>query len=167
MALRRARHEPDEGRRVDVTIEAVGVPATFDICQAILAPGLRHRRSWQAGRLRLEKLWDRNIAITTRLVDTAATSCRLVRKLHRPAPDAPFALGDIMKGIRHVRQCGAERAQGRAHDAAEAIQRSVMPTHAVVWIDHKKLVSSTSIGLTGETTVLAPAPHPPASKRTW
>ena len=27
------------GQGVDVAIEAVGVPATFDICQAILAPG--------------------------------------------------------------------------------------------------------------------------------
>ena len=30
-----------EGHGVDVAIEAVGVPATFDICQAILAPGGR------------------------------------------------------------------------------------------------------------------------------
>jgi alcohol dehydrogenase len=29
------------GLGVDVAIEAVGVPATFDICQAILAPGGR------------------------------------------------------------------------------------------------------------------------------
>jgi threonine dehydrogenase-like Zn-dependent dehydrogenase len=29
------------GQGVDVAIEAVGVPATFDICQAILAPGGR------------------------------------------------------------------------------------------------------------------------------
>ncbi len=30
-----------DGAGVDVAIEAVGIPATFDICQAILAPGGR------------------------------------------------------------------------------------------------------------------------------
>ena len=64
------------GQGVDVAIEAVGVPATFDICQAILAPGGRLANVGVHGvavTLHLEKLWDRNITITTRLVDTTTT----------------------------------------------------------------------------------------------
>jgi alcohol dehydrogenase len=64
------------GHGVDVAIEAVGVPATFDICQAILAPGGRLANVGVHGvpvALHLEKLWDRNITITTRLVDTTTT----------------------------------------------------------------------------------------------
>ena len=58
---------------VDVAIEAVGLAATFDICQGILAPGGHLANIGVHGEsvsLHLEKLWDRNITITTRLVDT-------------------------------------------------------------------------------------------------
>ena len=56
--------------------EAVGTPATFDICRAILAPGGRLANVGVHGKavsLHLEKLWDRNVTITTRLVDTVTT----------------------------------------------------------------------------------------------
>jgi alcohol dehydrogenase len=65
-----------QGAGVDVAIEAVGIPDTFDICQSILAPGGRLANVGVHGKpalLRLEKLWAHNVAITTRLVDTAAT----------------------------------------------------------------------------------------------
>jgi len=65
-----------EGAGVDVVIEAVGIPATFNICQAIVAAGGRIANVGVHGKpveLHLEKLWDRNIAITTRLVDTVTT----------------------------------------------------------------------------------------------
>jgi alcohol dehydrogenase len=65
-----------EGAGVDVAIEAVGVPATFDICQSILAPGGRLANVGVHGQpvtLHLERLWDRNITVTTRLVDTVTT----------------------------------------------------------------------------------------------
>jgi alcohol dehydrogenase len=64
------------GRGVDVAIEAVGTPATFGICQAILAPGGHLANIGVHGKpaeLHLERLWDRNITITTRLVDTETT----------------------------------------------------------------------------------------------
>jgi alcohol dehydrogenase len=64
------------GEGVDVAVEAVGVPATFDICQSILAPGGRLANVGVHGtpvELRIEKLWDRNITLTTRLVDTVTT----------------------------------------------------------------------------------------------
>ena len=64
------------GRGVDTAIEAVGVPATFVTCEDIIAPGGIIANVGVHGvkaDLHLEKLWDRNIAITTRLVDTVTT----------------------------------------------------------------------------------------------
>jgi alcohol dehydrogenase len=61
---------------VDCAIEAVGIPATFELCEALVAPGGVIANIGVHGvtaDLHLEKLWDRNIAITTRLVDTAST----------------------------------------------------------------------------------------------
>jgi alcohol dehydrogenase len=61
---------------VDCAIEAVGVPATFELCEAIVAPGGTIANVGVHGvkaDLHLEQLWDRNIAITTRLVDTVST----------------------------------------------------------------------------------------------
>ncbi|HTW33183.1 MAG TPA: zinc-dependent alcohol dehydrogenase family protein [Rhizomicrobium sp.] len=64
------------GRGVDTAIEAVGVPASFLTCEDIVAPGGIIANIGVHGvkaDLHLEKLWDHNIAITTRLVDTATT----------------------------------------------------------------------------------------------
>jgi alcohol dehydrogenase len=64
------------GGGVDVAIEAVGIPATFDICQSIVAPGGRIANIGVHGKpvqLQMERLWSHNITLTTRLVDTAAT----------------------------------------------------------------------------------------------
>ena len=63
-----------EGRGADTVIEAVGIPATFELCQDLIAPGGIIANIGVHGKkvdLHLETLWDRNIAITTRLVDTA------------------------------------------------------------------------------------------------
>lgn len=104
---RAAQHVLDltGGAGVDVAIEAVGIPATFDICQAIVAAGGRIANVGVHGKpveLHLEKLWDRNIAITTRLVDTVTTPMLL--KVVRSGKLQPsklvthrFALNDIMK----------------------------------------------------------------------
>src|SRR6202167_957578 len=93
------------GAGVDVAIEAVGMPATFGICQAIVAAGGRIANVGVHGKpveLHMEKLWDRNIAITTRLVDTVTTPMLL--KVVRSGKLEPgklvthrFAMNDIMK----------------------------------------------------------------------
>ena len=65
---------------VDVAIEAVGLSATFDICQAIIAPGGRIANVGVHGspvELHLERLWASNITLTTRLVDAGTTSMLL------------------------------------------------------------------------------------------
>jgi alcohol dehydrogenase len=64
------------GRGVDTAIEAVGIPATFELCEKIIAPGGTIANIGVHGikvALHLETLWDRNITITTRLVDTVST----------------------------------------------------------------------------------------------
>jgi alcohol dehydrogenase len=63
-------------RGVDTAIEAVGIPATFELCQQLIAPGGTIANIGVHGKkvdLHLETLWDRNITITTRLVDTVST----------------------------------------------------------------------------------------------
>ncbi len=97
--------ELTEGAGVDVAIEAVGIPATFAICQAIVAAGGRIANVGVHGKpveLHMEKLWDRNIAITTRLVDTVSTPMLL--KVVRSGKLQPgklvthrFTMSDIMK----------------------------------------------------------------------
>lgn len=65
-----------EGRGVDTVIEAVGIPATFELCEALVGPGGVIANIGVHGTqvdLHLEHLWDRNITITTRLVDTVST----------------------------------------------------------------------------------------------
>ena len=63
-------------RGVDTAIEAVGVPATFELCETIIAPGGTIANIGVHGTrvdLHLEQLWSSNISITTRLVDTVST----------------------------------------------------------------------------------------------
>jgi alcohol dehydrogenase len=106
------------GAGVDVAIEAVGAPATFDICQSILAAGGRLANIGVHGKpvtLHLEKLWDRNIGITTRLVDTAVIPMLL--KLVSSGTLQPaklvthrFALGDVMKAYDTFGNAAQERA---------------------------------------------------------
>jgi len=65
-----------DGRGVDTAIEAVGIPATFEMCQEIIATGGTIANIGVHGTkvdLHLETLWDRNVTITTRLVDTIST----------------------------------------------------------------------------------------------
>jgi len=64
------------GKGVDVAIEAVGIPETFDYCQRIVAAGGHIANIGVHGKsveLRLQDLWAKNITLTTRLVDTETT----------------------------------------------------------------------------------------------
>jgi alcohol dehydrogenase len=61
------------GRGVDTAIEAVGIPATFALCQDIVAAGGTIANVGVHGckvDLQLQKLWSHNVTITTALVDT-------------------------------------------------------------------------------------------------
>jgi alcohol dehydrogenase len=64
------------GLGVDVAVEAVGVPATFELCAEIIRPGGRVANVGVHGHpatLHLETLWIRDVTITTGLVDTFTT----------------------------------------------------------------------------------------------
>jgi alcohol dehydrogenase len=107
-----------EGAGVDVAIEAVGAPDTFAICQAIVAAGGHIANVGVHGKpveLHLEKLWDRNISLTTRLVDTVTTPMLL--KVVRSGKLEPkklvthrFAMNDIMKAYDTFRHAANEGA---------------------------------------------------------
>lgn len=61
---------------VDVAIEAVGVAATFDLCQAIVRPGGHIANVGVHGKsvdFQIQKLWIQNITLTTGLVNTNTT----------------------------------------------------------------------------------------------
>jgi alcohol dehydrogenase len=103
---------------VDVAVEAVGIPATFDLCQSIVAPGGRVANVGVHGRsveLRLDRLWSHNISITTRLVDTVTTP--LLLKMVQSGRLRPerlathrFPLGDVMKAYDTFGSAARERA---------------------------------------------------------
>jgi alcohol dehydrogenase len=68
--------ELTEGRGADVAIEAVGVPATFELCSEIVSSGGTVANVGVHGSpvtLHLEKLWIKGVTITTGLVDTFTT----------------------------------------------------------------------------------------------
>jgi alcohol dehydrogenase len=93
---------------VDVAIEAVGNSATFDICQAIIAPGGHLANVGVYGKpveLHLERLWASNITLTTRLVD-AGTTPMLLKMVQSGHIDAKklishrFELSEIMEAYK-------------------------------------------------------------------
>ncbi len=64
------------GLGADVAIEAVGVPATFELCTQLVRPGGHVANIGVHGKpatLHLETLWIRDITVTTGLVDTYST----------------------------------------------------------------------------------------------
>ncbi len=94
-----------KGEGVDVAVEAVGIPASFDVCQGIVAPGGHVANVGVHGKpveLRLDRLWSHNVTITTRLVDTVTTPLLLNllqagRLNPKPLVTHRFAMADFMK----------------------------------------------------------------------
>lgn len=105
-------------RGVDTAIEAVGIPTTFELCQKIIAPGGTIANIGVHGTkvdLFLEKLWDRNITITTRLVDTVSTPM-LLKVIQSQKIDPRllithrFKLDDIVDAYETFAHAGKTRA---------------------------------------------------------
>jgi alcohol dehydrogenase len=82
------------GLGADVAIEAVGVPETFELCTELIRPGGRVANvgvHGQPATLHLERLWIRDVTITTGLVDTFTTP-KLLRLIAEGRLDpTPFA----------------------------------------------------------------------------
>ncbi len=93
-----------DGFGVDVAIEAVGIPETFEMCTDIVRPGGTVANVGVHGRpaeLRLQDLWIKDIAITTGLVSATTTPMLLALvaqgRLHPERfVSHRFGLGDIM-----------------------------------------------------------------------
>ncbi|MFK3981030.1 zinc-dependent alcohol dehydrogenase family protein [Micromonospora sp. NPDC050397] len=68
------------GLGADVALEAVGSPESFELCTTLVRPVGRVANIGVHGKpatLHLEELWDRNLTITTGLVDTRTTAALL------------------------------------------------------------------------------------------
>jgi alcohol dehydrogenase len=96
--------EMTDGLGADVAFEAVGVPETFELAAELVRPGGRIANIGVHGRaatLHLEKLWIRDVTITTGLVDTFSIP-QLMRLISSGRLDPSlfathrFALGDTM-----------------------------------------------------------------------
>lgn len=107
-----------DGEGVDVAMEAVGIPETFDTCQRILRPGGRLANIGVHGRsveLRLEELWIKNVTVRTGLVNTNTIPV-LMRFLETGGIDAEslithrFALDEIEKAYEVFSRAASEKA---------------------------------------------------------
>lgn len=105
-------------RGVDTAIEAVGIPATFVLCEKIVAAGGTIANVGVHGAkvdLHLETLWAHNISITTRLVDTATTSMLLKTVQARKIDPAQlithrFKFSEIMTAYETFGSAAANKA---------------------------------------------------------
>ena len=106
------------GRGVDVAIEAIGIPASFDVCQSIVTAGGHIANIGVHGKpvqLNLDKLWSHNITLTTRLVDTVTTPMLLKTVASGKIKPAKlithrFQLPDMMKAYDTFGNAMRERA---------------------------------------------------------
>jgi alcohol dehydrogenase len=96
--------ELTDGLGADAAFEAVGVPATFELAAELIRPGGRLANIGVHGKpatLHLEKLWIRDVTVTTGLVDTFSIP-QLLRLIASGRLDPSlfathrFALGDTM-----------------------------------------------------------------------
>ena len=103
---------------VDVAIEAVGVPATFDICQKIVSAGGNIANVGVHGKpveLHIEELWIKNINISMGLVCTSTTPM-LLKTLSSGKLDPArlvthrFAMDDILHAYEVFGNAAREKA---------------------------------------------------------
>jgi alcohol dehydrogenase len=106
------------GLGVDTAIEAVGIPVTFELCQHIVAPGGTIANIGVHGvkvDLHLERLWDRNITITTRLVDAGSTPMLLnLLRSHRIDPKVLITHRFTLEHILEAYEVFSHAADNRA-----------------------------------------------------
>jgi alcohol dehydrogenase len=115
-AVKRILSETKDG--VDVAIEAVGVPATFDICQNVVRPGGHIANVGVHGKsveLKIQDLWIKNITLRTGLVNTNTTPMLLKTVLSNKIDPNKlithhFKLADIMKAYEVFGNAGKEKA---------------------------------------------------------
>jgi alcohol dehydrogenase len=107
-----------DGKGADTVIEAVGIPATFELCQSLVGAGGIIANIGVHGKsvdLHLETLWSKNIMITTRLVDTVTT--KMLLKTVKSGKLQPaqlithrFPLSEIVKAYDTFQHADREKA---------------------------------------------------------
>jgi alcohol dehydrogenase len=110
--------ELTDGKGVDVVIEAVGIPATFDICQEVVKPGGNIANVGVHGKsveLHIEKLWIQNITLTTGLVSTNSTPMLLKSVVANKIEPLQlithrFQMSDIMEAYNVFANASKEQA---------------------------------------------------------
>ena len=106
------------GQGVDVAIEAVGIPQTFELCTEIAGAGGHVANIGVHGKsvtLHLETLWSKNITITTRLVDTVSTPMLFKNVLSKKLDPKQlithhFSLDQVMEAYDTFEHAAKEKA---------------------------------------------------------
>jgi alcohol dehydrogenase len=133
--------ELTDGLGADVAFEAVGVPETFELAAELIRPCGRVANIGVHGRsvtLHLEKLWIRDVTVTTGLVDTY-TIPRLMKLVSSGRLDPTifathrFALGETMSAYDTFADAASTHAlkvvlegSERAHSSNGRIGASVV-----------------------------------------
>jgi alcohol dehydrogenase len=131
--------ELTDGVGVDVAIEAVGVPATFELCTDVVRAGGHVANVGVHGEpatLHLERLWIKDVTITTGLVDTFTTP-RLMQLIEMGKLDPSvfathrFALSEAMDAYDAFADAAASGAfkvvlEGAKHQQLQPVDELVI-----------------------------------------
>jgi alcohol dehydrogenase len=147
-AVNNGREDPVEavlgltnGLGADVAMEAVGVPETFELCAELIRPGgcvANIGVHGHAAALHLERLWIRDVTVTTGLVDTTTTPT-LLRLIAEGRLDATafathrFALADTMAAydtFAAPEETGALKVVLEAEPALPLVEAEAQPVGA-------------------------------------
>jgi alcohol dehydrogenase len=133
--------ELTDGLGADVAIEAVGVPETFELCAELIRPGGRLANVGVHGcaaTLHLERLWIRDVLITTGLVDTFSTP-KLLKLIGEGRLDpTPFA-------THHFALDAAEEAYDVFGDAARTGALKVVLTATPVALEPERVEEAVTV----------------------
>jgi alcohol dehydrogenase len=114
-----------DGAGVDVAMEAVGVPATFDLCTRVVRAGGTVANIGVHGApttLHLEELWIKNITITTGLV--SGTTIPTLLKLARDGKMEAEKLGTHDFALDQIEEAYDVFAAAGEHDALKVVLRA-------------------------------------------
>jgi hypothetical protein len=122
------------GRGVDTAIEAVGIPATFTLCEYIVAPGGAIANIGVHGvesDLRLERLWSQNVddhhEVGRHRIHADAAEDGSVRQAGSETIDhTPLQADADLGNLRHLRQGSYEQgAEGDPRNSKRATPAQV------------------------------------------
>lgn len=126
--------EMTDGLGADVAMEAVGVPQTFELATELIRPGGRVANIGVHGKpaaLHLERLWIRDVTITTGLVDTFSIP-QLMRLIASGRLDPSlfathrFALGDTMAAYDAFADAASTNALKVVLQGAESVDAAAL-----------------------------------------